>query len=315
MNKLTFIFLALLPAYVFPIAINSKAWWTGSLLTSSGRVHSVGSVGVEPYLFVNQFYGIYDKDWKLHEMRPTLSVNPALYLATGIAKNLEIAFYGQGFYNKRGSKSFTGVGDTSVGLHYQFMDEDENIPSSVLAVIERFPTGNYHHLNPDFETSDGVGAGSYRTSLGLAMQKEYEIKKDKWIRWRLNISYTMGFPVHIQGFSVYGGGFGTDGTINPGNNLYSIISLEYEITKEWVISIDGAYSHTNKSTFRGMKGVTKTGDVAPVGRPSSEQISAAPAIEYNFNENIGIIAGVWFTCFGRNAAAFYTPSIAVNMFF
>jgi hypothetical protein len=43
--------------------------------------------------------------------------------------------------------------------------------------------------------------------------------------------------------------------------------------------------------------------------PSSEQISFAPAIEYNFNSNIAIEIGAWVTALGRNSPIFNSAII------
>jgi hypothetical protein len=46
---------------------------------------------------------------------------------------------------------------------------------------------------------------------------------------------------------------------------------------------------------------------------SAWRFGFAPAIEYNFNSRIGIIAGArWFAA-GRNTSATITPVVAINM--
>jgi hypothetical protein len=46
---------------------------------------------------------------------------------------------------------------------------------------------------------------------------------------------------------------------------------------------------------------------------ASRTWSLAPAIEYNFNSRVGIIAGAKFTVAGRNATAVVIPVAAVNI--
>jgi hypothetical protein len=43
--------------------------------------------------------------------------------------------------------------------------------------------------------------------------------------------------------------------------------------------------------------------------------SLAPALEYNWSENAGVIAGVAFTVAGRNTSATVMPVMAVNWIF
>jgi hypothetical protein len=48
---------------------------------------------------------------------------------------------------------------------------------------------------------------------------------------------------------------------------------------------------------------------------SSEYWSVAPAVEYNFNADVGIIAGAEVTFAGRNTGASVTPQVALSWFF
>jgi hypothetical protein len=48
---------------------------------------------------------------------------------------------------------------------------------------------------------------------------------------------------------------------------------------------------------------------------SGEYWSMAPALEYNFNPNIGVIAGAEISFAGRNTSAIATPKIPFSAFF
>jgi len=71
--------------------------------------------------------------------------------------------------------------------------------------------------------------------------------------------------------------------------------------------MDIVYNHFNKTRFTG-----KT--ILPNTRPSAELFSIAPALEYNWNENIGIIGGTWLSLIGRNTASFTNAVIAFNIY-
>jgi hypothetical protein len=45
------------------------------------------------------------------------------------------------------------------------------------------------------------------------------------------------------------------------------------------------------------------------------QYSLAPAIEYNWNIDLGVISGVWFTFAGKNAEAFASWVTALNYYY
>ena len=48
---------------------------------------------------------------------------------------------------------------------------------------------------------------------------------------------------------------------------------------------------------------------------ASSLLRLAPAIEYNWNSAVGIIAGVIVPVAGRNTSATFTPAIALNLAF
>jgi hypothetical protein len=49
--------------------------------------------------------------------------------------------------------------------------------------------------------------------------------------------------------------------------------------------------------------------------PSNEQWSVAPAIEYNWSKNVGLIVGSWFSFAGRNSVRFISGVAALNIYF
>jgi hypothetical protein len=51
-----------------------------------------------------------------------------------------------------------------------------------------------------------------------------------------------------------------------------------------------------------------------MGGPSIESLSLAPAIEYSWSANFGMIAGVWFTAAGRNSTVFANGIVAINVY-
>jgi hypothetical protein len=119
----------------------------------------------------------------------------------------------------------------------------------------------------------------------------------------------------VKGFNAYGGGYQTQGTVYPGWNYQGIVSFEFTLNQNWVLTLDNVYTHINKNRFSGNPGVTASGNPATVGDPSSEQLSFAPAIEYNFSSNIGIIAGAWVTATGRNSTEFRSAVIELDVTF
>jgi hypothetical protein len=155
------------------------------------------------------------------------------------------------------------------------------------------------------------------------MSKLFHIAGRCFFNTRFNASYAFAPPVHVRNFNAYGGGFGTDGTIYPGNIFTSLIGLELSLSQNWVLALDMEYQHTNKNRFSGEVGtanlitpVIQQGPLlAAIGSPSSESFSMAPAIEYNWSESLGLIAGAWFTVAGRNASQFVSWTAAFNYYY
>ena len=121
---------------------------------------------------------------------------------------------------------------------------------------------------------------------------------------RLALGYTIYTPVHVKNFNTYGGGFKTRGVVFPGNAFNADLGLELSISQRWVIALDSVYTFTNRTHFHGNPGMTSSGTKASVGKGYSDQLSFAPAIEYNFSDKMGLIGGAWFSVYGRNSSNF-----------
>ena len=57
-----------------------------------------------------------------------------------------------------------------------------------------------------------------------------------------------------------------------------------------------------------------SGDPAMVGRGYGNLLTIAPAVEYNFNEHVGVIAGPWFSLRGRNVSEFFGVVAALFLY-
>jgi hypothetical protein len=122
------------------------------------------------------------------------------------------------------------------------------------------------------------------------------------LRW--SIGYLFPSTVKVKGFNTYGGGYGTEGKVKPGQTLTAFLSGEYSINQRWVLAFDTEFLAQRKSHFTGKNGVNDIGEMASTNLPSSVQISFAPEVEYNFSQSSGLLAGVWFTVAGKDSAAF-----------
>ncbi len=79
--------------------------------------------------------------------------------------------------------------------------------------------------------------------------------------------------------------------------------------------MDIVYTATERTKFAGNPGFTAAGTPATVGSGYSDNLSLAPAIEYNWSESAGFIGGVWFSVYGRNSLNFAQAVLSVTFSF
>ncbi len=156
----------------------------------------------------------------------------------------------------------------------------------------------------------------YQTTLG------FNISKVVWWWWlahpmafRLAQSWNIPATVHVSGYNAYGGGEGTHGKVRLGNGYSADFGYELTLTQRWVFALDVVYEYSQAVTFSGHKGVNTKGAPNVVGGPFNDQLSLAPAIEYNVNENLGFLGGVWFTVWGRNSLDFVSGIVSFTYTF
>lgn len=309
----------------------NQPWFTGTLLCPSGYVVPKGYMNVEPYVFFTDTFGHYNGNWKPKSMPRFWSVNPYFPVWIGLTEKLDLQTSPQFYWNETQGRSATRFGDWPVTLNIQLIEEKEKKwwPAIKLILREVFPTGKYQKLNPNKLGTDATGYGAFTTSAGLAFSKLFHFQKIHFLNTRFFINFSVPSRVHVKGFNTYGGGVGTNGYVYPGYFITAIAGAEYSLTQNWVLAMDIFNIYTNKTRFKGKKGTggsaagnplsgfetdTTPGE-ATVGVPSSDTLSLAPAIEYNFSEWIGVIGGCWFSIAGRNTGQFVGGVLAVNFYF
>ncbi|HSX38147.1 MAG TPA: hypothetical protein VLE95_04880, partial [Chlamydiales bacterium] len=223
----------------------------------------------------------------------------------GLTPWMDLNIIPQFFINSTHGKTSGGFGDFSVGLDFQLYSSTFPFwfPGIKFAVQEIFPTGVFQNFHPHLLGTDQTGAGTFGTVLQLVLYKIYQLADSYFMSLNISGTYQVNTPVEVHGYNAYGGGKGTKGRVVVGNSFECIISFEFTLNQNWVFAMDNVYTHTDASSFYGTPG-TINGSPASVGLPSSEQFSFAPAIEYNFSANLGLIGGCWFSAAGRNSTRF-----------
>lgn len=316
-------------------------WFTGPLLTSSGHVIPLGHANFEPYVYWTDIQGSYDNHWHYFRTPPSFKqVLSQTALQFGILPATEIDILPQFLYNNSGGEHKWRVADQPIAIAFQLlMDQPDTWwPAIKLRLGAIIPLGKYDRLDVNKGAVDVGGYGNWAPTLSLVTVKVYHFGGHHYLAWRMGYNFTFTTPIHIHGVSIWGGSLSTPqtappipaaslfpaavltptldptqirGTIYPGCVFTVQQGFEYSFTRNLAFALDLQYIHANRTRFSGKnRGI-------PMSAPSAEQFSVAPALEYNFNANVGVIAGPWFTVAGRNnnqTNAFISWVFAINIY-
>lgn len=292
-------------------------WWTGPLLAPAGHSIPAGHTNVELYGFHTDNDGIYNRHWKLTHTASAISdvINPLF--THGLTDKIDIQLGIPYVFNRTVKGSSNHISDTGVTLGYQLIEQKNARwrPDVRFTIQEIIPTGRFLDLSPVNNGAGSTGLGSYQTAASLNFQLLTAFTDVHYLRTRLSISYVEASHVNIHSVSSYGGTPTTDGRIDPGNLASLDIAGEFSLTQNWVAVMEGYFAKRDSAVFRGFPGFKPDGTLASLGNDTVEEITIAPAIEYNFNANVGIIGGVWFTLAGKDTAEFQSLVIALNAYF
>jgi hypothetical protein len=182
-------------------------------------------------------------------------------------------------------------------------------------VQEAFPSGKYDQLGN--RPSDGLGSGTYTTTLAFYSQTYFWLPNRRILRMRLNVSQSISSEAHVEGVSVYGTDAQFRGQARPGGTSFVDASWEYSLTRSWVLALDETYRYQSSTRVTGYDALTSPGAQSSrmirLNTGCSDAIGFAPAVEYSWNSKVGILLGARLIPAGRNTAATITPAIAINI--
>jgi hypothetical protein len=287
--------------------VQDDAWWTGPMLANSAETLPQGHVLIEPYL-----YNIMADHSNSYGTRTYMNYGLIDRLTVGI-----IPIFGYNQVDHGPNSSGVLVGDFTVQAQYRLTKFHEGswIPTIAIQLQQSFPTGKYDQLGN--RPSNGIGSGAYETMLGLNSQTYFRLSNGRLFRIRLNVAETFSSNVDVKGVSVYGTDPLFSGTVKPGNATSVDASFEYSLTQRWVLALDAIYSRSRNTTMNGVDFVNTFSALldpphihSDLG--SSEAFGYAPAVEYSWNANLGVLLGVRVIAGGHNTERTVTPAIAIN---
>lgn len=300
-----------------PAITNTNApWFTGPLLAPAVHTIPQQDADIEPYLYFWSFTGSYNKNWDYQSSPNFYSVQLQALGWVGINSFIDFTIAPQAFYQFTQGERSTQFGDIPFGFDIQLLNEQVGTwwPAIKLGLQAIAPTGKFNNLNPSKLGTDSVGQGTWYPNASIALGRLFLLPNGHFLSPRLVFNYAVPNAVRVKNQNAYGGVVGTKGTVYPGNTFWADLGLEYNLTQHWALAFDLFFTHSNKVRFSGNPGEISPGMPAVMTSPSSEQLSIAPAMEYNLNANMGLISGVWMTVAGRNSSRFITGIIAFNIY-
>jgi hypothetical protein len=288
------------------------AWWTGPMLANTAATGSPGHFLIETYLYDVAAEGRFDSRGKRRSAAHSSGYGSQTYVVYGLADKVALGLISTaGFNTVSGgpSSSGPGMGDSSLLAQYRLTQFQPGswLPTTAINVQQTLPTGRYDRLGD--RPSDGLGGGAYTTMLSFYSQTYFWLPNGRILRMRVNLSQAFSRSANIEGVSVYGTGAGFRGVANPGSSFIFNAAWEYSLTRKWVLAADAVYRH-NGNTRLVDRAQHPPGSRLDSG--ASDAFYVAPAIEYSWQPNLGVLLGVRLVAAGRNTANSVTPAVAIN---
>ena len=281
-------------------------WYTGPLITPSPGMMPPGRGNIQPYFFFEGTYASFNGNRKSVSLNKNkYSIEQTALIFLGITDSVDWTINPSANYNWQQGKGGGGFNDLSTTIGFKITHEGLYVPGMKFSITQTFPTGKYKNLSFNGLGLNSTGGGAYQTEFGFATAKLLWWFYEHPVNLRYFVGYTLTTSPHVEGFNTYGGDRETRGTVHPGNIFTTDLGIECSLTQNWVFALDIAYVAQNRTKFSGK---SKT----PVGGGYSDNLSFAPAIEYVWNPNLGIIFGSQFSVYGRNSANFANGQFSVT---
>ena len=315
----------------------AEPWFTGPLFAEPGETVPRGHI--ESYIATSFMTSntIYDRLWHKESTPTFTSTQISPQFMYGLTDKLDIQYTAFYTINQNEQIAYEHIGDTSIMLGFQAFTQDKYQPDLRITLEQIIPTGIYNNLPANNNGADVTGMGSNQTSLGFNFQYLSKLSETHYLNSYLSLSYSHAMDVNLKGISAYGGTSLTHGHIDPGDSVSLDLAAELSLTQQWVAVLEGVFIYQQASVFHGVVGERTRNDPQPfragrnigsrafaahrllpsrrniggedIGSGNLDQITLAPAMEYNFSDHYGVIAGVWFTIAGKNTPAFISPMI------
>ena len=236
------------------------------------------------------------------------------YMLYGLTDRLTVGLIPVLGYNRvdgAGDSSGIGLGDVSVQAQYRLTEyhEGSSLPTISLQLQQTLPSGKYDRLGN--RPGDGLGSGATTTTLQLNTQTYFWLANGRILRMRLNVAQSVSGNTHVEDVSVYGTPNGFRGHARPGNSLLVNAAWEYSLSRRWVLAFDLTWRRNHGTRVDGVMLPGYGDEHIRRSSGSSEAFGFAPAIEYSWSANLGMLFGTRVIT-GHHTPTTITPAIAIN---
>ena len=279
-------------------AAMQAARWTGPLLASNAETLPQGHIYTEPYFFDVISGGEHNpgsSGFYQYGLLDNFTVGMQPFFSLGTQK-----------YNRE-----VAIGDFKLlsQVRLSHFTPKHRVPSVALVMNLVIPTGKDDHLGA---LKQGHGSGSFAPEIGVNVQHYFLLGNGRLLRARINVLKNFPLRHEVSGRSVFGTAADFHGHATPGSKTTLVLGAEYSLTREWVLALDIERDQWGKTSVAGHD--TATGTLVRQSNPKSWNVGFAPAVEYNWSDRAGIIAGVWIVPKGHNTQSSVTPAIAIQRF-
>lgn len=302
-----------LPSATFRQSLDD-AWWTGPMLAPSASTLAPGHFLIEPYLYDVATQGFYNSHGTRISAPHENSFGSLTYLLYGVANKFTVGMIPIFGYNELSNGQSSGgirAGDLTIQAQYRLhlFREGSRVPTMSVALQETLPTGEYDQLGN--RPSDALGSGAFTTSPAFYSQTFFWLPNGRILRMRFNVVPSFSRSLNIKDVSIYGTSAGFRGQASPGPSVFVDAAWEYSVTKHWVFALDATYRDQGNTPVVGYN-TSSSSQPIRLNSGSSDAFGLAPAIEYNWKSNLGILLGVRFIPIGRNTSTTISPALAIN---
>lgn len=187
-----------------------------------------------------------------------------------------------------GSADFGGLGDTTLNLKYQFLEDTSRTPTCTALAGFGFPTGHHRRLNPLKLGTDRLGSGAYTFTAGLNLSKWWSP-----VYLYANLWYAVPTTALVDGAHIH-----------PRDQVTLNLAAEWFLTPHWALLLE-FYSNWHGGNLLGPKSQ----------EPAQDLLGLVVGLEYNLNKHWSFAGGLAVDVAGKNIGYNYSPILTFQYSF